>query len=137
MNQKKIYQIFVSYSKDDSWVAKQIKLNVDKCGARTFLYEIDVNVGDEFENKILKRIKNSNELIVLLTPYSKDKKYLWLEIGAAWGNGIKIIAILYGIKIDDISKEDTVPLLLKKIKTIEINNLDDYFSQLRKRTKKK
>ena len=45
--------VFISHSGKDTWVAKQIAREVSLCGAIPFLDEADVEVGEDFEEKIL------------------------------------------------------------------------------------
>jgi hypothetical protein len=46
-------QVFISHSSIDTWVAKQIALQIENCGARFFLDEADIHHGDDFEEKIM------------------------------------------------------------------------------------
>ena len=132
MNKGK-YQIFISHAGTDTWVAKQIEAHINKCGASTFLDDSDIFIGDDFEKIILKEVKKSEELIVLFTPWAKQRPYVWLEIGAAWALGRRIVGILYGMTIEEISKDGSNPALLKRTNLIGINEIDKYFRQLKKR----
>ena len=60
--------VFVSHSSIDTWVAKQIAKGIEAAGASTFLDEANVNVGEDFEEKILSALNDASELLVLLTP---------------------------------------------------------------------
>ena len=46
--------VFVSHSARDTWVARQIAEQIRKCGAKPFLDEADIEVGDDFEQEILE-----------------------------------------------------------------------------------
>ena len=127
------YQVFISHSSLDVWVAQQIAKNINQAGASTFLDHADIDHGDNFEERILNAADTADELVVLLTPWSKIRPYIWLEIGLFWGNRRRIVAILYGLTSESLSASDEIPALLKKIDLVDINNIDSYFQQLEKR----
>jgi hypothetical protein len=130
------FQVFISHSSIDTWVARQISRHVAECGATTFLDEADIEYGDDFEERILAAARASEELLVLLTPWSVKRPYIWLEIGAVWGQGKRIVGILYGLTTGELVAQDGTPALLKRIDLVEINNIDSYLDQLRRRIKR-
>lgn len=113
-------------------MTKQIQQKLINIGVDTFLDEGGINVGDDFEKVILKELRTSNELIVLLTPWALERPYVWLEIGAAWMIDIRIIGVLYGISFEDLSNSKS-PILIKKNNLIQINDFDKYLEQLKER----
>ena len=102
-------------------------------GVLTFLDEGCIAIGDDFEGVILKELRTSDELIVLLTPWALQRPYVWLEIGAAWMKDIRIIDVLHGLTFEDISTNSKNPILIKKNNLVNLNDLDKYFEQLGKR----
>jgi hypothetical protein len=126
--------IFVSHSGRATWVAKQIKREIEECGAQCFLDEAEINVGADFEEDILSALNNAHELVVLLTPWSLDRPYVWAEIGVAWGRKLPIVTILYGIELNDLQSNVRIPLFLKKRNLLELNDIQTYFDELRVRT---
>jgi hypothetical protein len=72
----------------------------------------------------------------LLTPWSVKRPYIWLEIGAVWGQGKRIVGILYGLTTSELVAQDGTPALLKRIDLVEINKIDGYLDQLKKRIKR-
>jgi hypothetical protein len=72
----------------------------------------------------------------LLTPWSIKRPYIWLEIGAIWGQGQRIVGVLYGISVKDLVTDEGTPAMLKRITLVEINKLDEYFRQLSGRVEK-
>jgi TIR domain-containing protein len=127
------YRVFISHSSIDTWVARQIARYIIECGASTFLDEADVEYGDDFEERILTAARLSQELLVLLTPWSVKRPYIWLEIGAVWGLGRRIIGVLHGLTPSELVTQDGTPALLKRIDLVELNNIDGYFDQLKRR----
>ncbi len=122
--------VFVSHSGEDTWVARQIARGISDCGAYPFLDEADVEVGAEFEEDIREFLDRAHELLVLVTPWSLDRPYVWAEIGAAWIRRIPIIVVLHGLSRRDFQAQPNVPVFLKKRDFITLNDVDDYFRQL-------
>ena len=126
-------QVFISHSGLDTWVAKQIQRHISAMGSATFLDEGDIYVGDDFENIILVEIRKSQELVVLLTPWSLKRPYVWLEVGAAWGLEKRLVFVLHGVTEAELSSGAGNPALLKRTNVVELNDIDKYLEQLRKR----
>jgi TIR domain len=127
------YAVFISHAAADLWVARQLSGHIQRCGASTFLDEADVEYGDDFEERILAAVRSCQELIVLLTPWSIKRPYIWLEIGAIWGQGKRIVGVLYGLTPNELVGQEGTPALLKRIDLVELNRIDLYFDQLKGR----
>ncbi len=95
--------------------------------------DYSIDVGEDFEERILGALGDAKELLVLLTPWSLSRSYVWAEIGAAWGRRIPIIGILHGITANELQSNPGVPVLLKRRDFVDINEIDTYFGQLRER----
>ena len=106
--------VFISHSSLDTWVAKQISKEVELCGAIPFLDEENIDIGEEFEDKILYFLDKSHYLVVLFTPWALNRPYVWAEIGAAWSNRIPIIVVLHGISKSDLTKRPGIPVFIKR-----------------------
>ncbi len=125
--------VFISHSGTDTWVARQIARHVEESGATAFLDEANIDVGEDFEERILGALGEAKELLVILTPWSLSRPYVWAEIGAAWGRRIPIIGVLHGLTASDLQSNPGVPVLLKRRDFVNLNEIDDYFEQLRGR----
>jgi hypothetical protein len=126
--------VFISHSSIDTWVAKQIAREIEECGAVPFLDEANIAVGEDFEDRILVALIQAKELLVLLTPWSLSRLYVWAEIGARWGHRIPIIGILHGLTPSDLQSNLDVPLIIKRRDFINLNDIQTYFDQLRQRS---
>ncbi len=73
--------VFVSHAGTDTWVARQIATQIIAKGAIPFLDEADIATGEDFEEKILTALDRANEMIVLLTPWSLKRPYVWMRLG--------------------------------------------------------
>ena len=127
------YRVFISHSSEDTWVAKQLARHIHNLGGETFLDEADIEYGDDFEDRILAAARQSMELLVLLTPWALKRPYIWLEIGAVWVLGRRIVGVLHGLTANELVTQDGTPALLKRIDLVRLNHVDDYFDQLRGR----
>lgn len=125
--------VFVSHAGEDTWVARQIAREIAARGARPFLDEADIDVGAEFEEDIREFLDQADELLVLVTPWSLERPYVWAEIGAAWIRRIPIVVVLYGISVSDFQAKPNAPVFLKKRDMIRLNDIDQYFDQLESR----
>lgn len=125
--------VFVSHSGQDTWVARQIAREISSCNAKPFLDEADIDIGAEFEEDILEFLDNADELLVLFTPWSFERPYVWAEIGAAWIRRIPIIVVLHGLSPKEFQSHPNAPVFLKKRDIINLNDIDQYFVQLEKR----
>jgi hypothetical protein len=122
--------VFVSHSGDDTWIAKQIAREIGQRGATPFLDQADVEIGAEFEERILGSLSMAHELLVLFTPWSLERPYVWTEIGAAWMRRIPIIVVLHGLSSKDFQSRPTAPIFLKKRDIIQLNDIEQYFNEL-------
>ena len=98
-----------------------------------FLDEADIQIGDDFETRIITAAKAATELLVLLTPWSTERYYVWLEMGAFWGTEKRMLGVLFGMKTTDVAESGKLPVLLKRLSLTHINDIDMYFEQLKQR----
>lgn len=125
--------VFISHSSRDTWVAKQIAREIERCGASTFLDESNIDAGADFEEGILASLQSADELVVLLTPWALERPYIWAEVGAAWGRRIPIVVLLHGVNPSDLQSKPAIPVFLKRRELLDLNSFDVYLAQLRTR----
>ena len=70
---------------------------------------------------------------MLLTPAALERPYVWIEIGIAWSQGKRIIGILHGMTTGELAARDGTPAFLNRIHLRDINDLDEYLQELRRR----
>lgn len=129
--------VFISHSGRDTWVAKQIAREIVACGAEPFLDQLEMEIGENFEVKILDSLRRADELLVLLTPWALERPYVWAELGAAWGKGLHIVGVLHGMSATELQTRPGVPVFLKADNLLELNDVDVYFGQLKARARRK
>jgi hypothetical protein len=127
----KPYQVFVSHATADKWLAKTVCEKIEETGANSFRDDRDIDGGDDIPEAIRRQIKQSKEILVLLTPQSSNRQWVILEIGAAWGlsREKRIILVLYHVSVDPI------PDMIKHKKAIALNDFDHYLTELTKRVR--
>lgn len=130
---KKRPKVFVSHASPDLWVAKTLQERAIAVGADTFLDQYSIEYGDDFEDVIINEANESTELLVLFTPLASERKYVWLELGMFLGARKRVVVALYGVSLKDIAEDNLTPVMLKRISSVCINNIDEYFAQLEKR----
>jgi hypothetical protein len=118
--------IFISHAGEDTWIARQIAREIKARGARPFLDQADIHVGAEFEDDIRRFLDQADELLVLFTPWSLERPYVWVEIGAAWIRRIPIVVILLGLTPAEFQARPNAPVFLKKRDIIHLNEIDEY-----------
>lgn len=119
----------MSHATADKWIARTLCEKLEAAGATTFRDDRDLDGGDDIPEEIRRQIKQSKELVVLLTPKSIDRPWVILEVGAAWGwrKAFRIVVVLYHVEAD------LIPAMLKSKKAILLNELDEYLSEVSKR----
>ena len=128
------YRVFISQGDQDRWIARQMGRRIrEDSGALTFLDVDDVAVGDDFESRIHSEIRAARELVVLFTPWSARRSWVWTEVGAAWEQGKRVVAVLCGLSIAGLQEtgEGTGPVDHRYI--IQINDFDQYIVELSRR----
>lgn len=54
MNQP-LLKVFISHATVDTWVARQLADHIHRCGHMTFLDQVNLSHGDDFEQEILRQ----------------------------------------------------------------------------------
>lgn len=101
-----------------------------EAGASPFIDVFDIEAGDKIPERVLLGLRQCNELVALLTPWSVDRKWVWTEISAAWALGKRFIPVIYGISIDDIRKNHGGLAFVADTNIIALDDFDNYISEL-------
>lgn len=127
------YTVFISHASTDRWAAGQIAKELAAVGVDHYLDSQVVETGDHLEAELRSALHDADELLVLLTPAALERPYVWMEIGAAWSQGKRIIGILHGMTTSELAGRDGTPAFLTDIVLRDINDLDEYLGELRQR----
>jgi TIR domain len=131
------YRVFVSHAGDDTWLAAQIARRIDDCGATSFLDRRDIAAGDDFKARIKVEIPSCDELLALFTPWSRRRAWVRHEIGMADILKKRIVCIFYKVSVADFQSDDDGLGPLDGLNIVDINNLEEYFAALKKRTSRR
>ncbi|MGI9012871.1 MAG: toll/interleukin-1 receptor domain-containing protein [Phycisphaerales bacterium] len=125
------YQVFVSHSGADKWLAVTLCEKIEATGATTFRDDRDIAGGDDIPDEIRRQIKQSREVVVLVTPHSWDRQWVLIEIGGAWAwsKKMRIVPIRYHVEVD------RVPEIIRQKNAYTLNDVDKYLKELGKRVK--
>ena len=123
----KQYRVFISHATHDKWIAKILCEKLEETGADTFRDDRDIEGGDSIPDVILSEIRICDEIVVLLTPESVQRQWVLVEIGIAIGVERRIIPLIYHIDTEQI------PDIIKSSRGFDLNDLDDYLTDLSKR----
>jgi hypothetical protein len=127
------YRVFISHATADTWIARQIDRRIREFdGGQTFLDVNDVEKGDDIEQAVFGALRDSRELIALLTPWSVDRNWVWTEIGAARVLEKRLVVVLYQVTLEQLEAGRGATFLRAK-NTVAINALDDYLEELKRR----
>lgn len=125
--------VFISHTSRDRWVAGQIEKELRAVGAECFLDSCRVETGDEFDEELKLALHASDELLVLLTPAALARPYVWIEIGIAWSRSKRIVGILHGMTSGELVAREDTPAFLKAVHLRQIEELQEYLDELRRR----
>jgi hypothetical protein len=121
------YRVFLSHATHDKFIAKVLCDKIEELGAATFRDDRDIEGGDAIPAAIQANIRDSDELLVLLTPQSSGREWVLIEIGIAIGVQRRIVPVFYHIDPKD------VPGIIKDNRGFHLNDLGDYLEDLRNR----
>ena len=102
-------------------------------GAEPFIDFYDIKKGDRILDKVEQGTRDANELVALLTPWSIDRNWVWVEIGLVGGQGKRFTGVLYGLTVEKIDKEHGGLAILGPTNLATIDEFDDYIEELKQR----
>jgi hypothetical protein len=113
-------------------MARSIK---EDAGCDTFVDLFDVKKGDRIEERIAAELPHCDELVVLLTPWSVRRNWVWTEVGAAWVLRKRVVGVLYGVSIADVDREYGGMASLAPTNCIALDEFDAYLLELKDRAR--
>jgi hypothetical protein len=123
------YQVFLSHATADKWLATTICEKIQALGASTFRDDRDIRGGDDIPDEVCQQIKQSQEVVVLLTPASVGREWILIEVGAAWAWRKRIVVILEHVDTSPI------PTIIRSKKAIKLTDVDIYLREVSLRAK--
>ncbi len=115
-------KVFLSYTHNDSFLAKKIASALTKNGLDVWNAETEIFPGDNWAEKVSDALKESDAMVVLITPESLESRVVRREIEYALGDksyNNRVIPVLIGSE-QSFSSED-IPWILQKLQMIRLS----------------
>lgn len=90
-------EIFLSHSNKDKKIAKKLADELGHYGLKVFVAHEDIQVGEKWESTLLKKIKDCDLFVVILSERFHSAQYTDHEVGIAYG----LEKLIFPIRIDD------------------------------------
>ena len=117
-------KVFISHSAYDKWVARQMSRLLEGAGHTTFLDEKDIKTGDSIDTAIQRHLKDSEHLLILVSPASITSHWVFIELGGAKALGKRVVPILFHVGANE------VPAAIAQLLARDINDFDRYVDEL-------
>ncbi len=88
------YKVFISHSTRDQGLVISLAKLLSEFGVDTFVAEWYLTPGKRLDEKVVKQIRNSNCLVVLLTKNGVRSNWVQQEIGVALNSEIPLIPLV-------------------------------------------
>jgi len=102
--------VFISYSRADSDLARKINDELQEVGKTTWFDQESIATGDDFKVEIERGIKNSDNFVFIISPKSVNSPYCVEEVEYAQKLNKRFITILYR-KLSEEDKKNLPPAL--------------------------
>ena len=89
--------IFISHYHRDVSIAKKLKECIDTLFLQVheIFLSVDIPLGTDWLQKITDFLKKKSITLVLTTPDSLKRPWVWFEVGASWHSGNIVIPICF------------------------------------------
>ncbi|MBM4024149.1 MAG: toll/interleukin-1 receptor domain-containing protein [Planctomycetes bacterium] len=116
-------QVFISYACEDRELAKRLSQWLEGAGFEVWLDENQILPGDNWAEKVAQALKESQAMVVLVSPAAMESKWVRHEIEYALGakeySG-RLVPVFVGSP-DRIPK-DKLPWILRRLRGIELTD---------------
>jgi hypothetical protein len=124
--------VFVSHGSHDAWIARQMARCIGECGAEVLIDAYNMASGDDVTSRLSSLLSQANELVVLFTPFSKERAWVWMEVGVMRLNGKRVVPIFHGMSKRDLIRSGGDGALAGLVDR-QLNDFDIYLAELRGR----
>ena len=91
MNMQKKYDVFISYSHKDKYIADGICANFEANSVKCWYAPRDIKPGEEWSDAIMSALERSKVFILVFSKHSNNSIQVYNEITTAVKNGCHII----------------------------------------------
>jgi hypothetical protein len=96
------YDLFLSYAAADGAIASELRVDLERQNVKCFMAEKDIAVATEWQDAIRDALLGANRILILITPRSLNRPWVFMEIGAAWALGKTLIPVLIQVNPTDL-----------------------------------
>lgn len=125
------YRVFVSHATADKRLAVILCRKLEQLGVIAFRDDKDIDGGEEIRERIIEEVRRSDEFVVIVTPRSAKRQWIWFELGLAMMRRIRIVPIMAGASAGHI------PAPIQWRKAWKWSDLGRYLSTVEARAKGK
>ena len=105
---------------------------IGECGAEVLIDAYDLESGDEVTERLSGLLSQASELVVLFTPHSKSRAWVWMEVGGMRLNRKRVVPIFYGMTKRDLADSGGDGALTGLVER-QLNEFDHYLVELKAR----
>lgn len=101
-------------------------------GAEVSIDAYDLVSGDDVTETLSGLLERSSELVVLFTPFSKNRAWIWMEVGVMRLSRKRVVPVFHGMTTRDLIEtggDGALAGLLER----QLNEFDLYLSELKVR----
>jgi hypothetical protein len=116
-------KVFISYSHTDEALARNVAEYLQAAGLEVWDDQREILPGDNWADKVAQALRDSDAMVVLLTPNALRSRWIHSEIEYALGEKRfrnRLIPVLVGPP-EKLSQED-IPWILHHFKTIRLSD---------------
>lgn len=115
-------KVFISYSSKDEALATKLVHSLEDAGLDAWFKKREVLPGDNWAEKIASGLKESNAMVVLVTPDALESDAVQSSISYALGEksfNKRLIPVIVGDSTD--FPTDKIPWIFKKLHTVKLS----------------
>ena|SRR5215475_570559 len=126
-------KVFITYATKDEALASKLASSLEEAGLDAWYDKREILPGDNWAEKISQGLKESNAMVVLLTPSALESQTVQRNISYALGDesfSNRLIPVIIGDSHD--LPEDRLPWIFKRLKTITVSKSEEETEQFKK-----
>jgi hypothetical protein len=115
-------KVFISYSSKDEALATRIVASLEAAGLDAWYSKREIMPGDNWAEKIANGLRESNAMVVLVTPDALESDAVQSSISFALGERAfnkRLIPVIVGDSSD--FAKDRIPWIFNRLKTIKLS----------------
>src|SRR5690606_16434526 len=121
---------FLSHSRQDHWICHTLGEKIRNAGAEIWVDVFDIDAGRNIGEAIKAGLRQSHELLILISPASVQSDWVKHEAGIADALDLPITLVMLHVVLSER------PEPLKDRRAISINELPSYIESVRKKVEK-